>query len=184
MNSEHAAYEARFGWTARTVLMTLIGLAFFGCAFLPNAPLLMAVSVGAFGLVGLLTFSVGALSRKVALRVDENGVTLGGSPLPVGYKTDVVPWTDIISVVLWTQHVGRKKMPYIGLQRKQGSPQLPGQPYGPHRQRMYETLIPHVSPEIVHASRPVNLWNLDRARLESAVETFAPQVEVVDISHR
>ncbi|MGW3666533.1 hypothetical protein [Streptomyces sp. NPDC005141] len=182
MDSEYAAYVARFGWTGRTVLMTLISLAFFGCAFLPNASLGMAVLVGAFGLVGLMVFTVAALSRKVALRIDEQGVTLGAGPLPVGYKTDVVPWKDIVSVVLWTQHVGRQKMPYIGLQRRQGSPPLPGLSYGPRLKRINESLVPHVSPEIVEASRPINLWNLDRLRLESAVATFAPEVNVLDVS--
>ncbi|WP_405915606.1 hypothetical protein [Streptomyces sp. NBC_00728] len=182
--AETAVYEARFGWTGRTVRLSLISLAFLGCAFIPNISLGIAVFAGSFGLLGLLVFTTASLSRGVALRIDEEGVTLGGNPLHVGFKTDVVPWSDITAVVLWTQHVGRTDMPYIGLHRPQGSPQLPGQPYGPRRRRINEALIPHVPAEIVQASRPVNMWDLDRARLESAMETFAPQVEVVDMSDR
>jgi hypothetical protein len=184
MNSEPTAYVARFSWTARTVRMTLLSLAFLACAFVPNAPLWIAVVVGAFCLLGFLVFTVTASSRKVALRIDRHGVTLGGTPLPIGPKTDVVRWEDVVSIVLWTQHVGRQKMPYIGLQRRQGSPQLPGLPYGPRRKRINETLIPHVSSEIVQASRPINLWRLDRARLETAVAAFAPGVNIIDFSDR
>ncbi|MFF3468925.1 hypothetical protein [Streptomyces sp. NPDC002619] len=180
MDSDPTAFVARYGWTKRTVRMSFTSLIFLAGAFVPGAPLWSAIGIGAFGLVGFLAFAVIAFSRKIVLQIDRYGVTLGGSPLPIGLKTDVVPWDDIVSIVLWTL----RKEPYIGLQRKPGAPPLPGMPDGPRLRRLNQILIPYLPGEIVQASRGLGLCQIDRVQLEAAVANFAPWVQVIDIGSK
>jgi hypothetical protein len=68
-------------------------------------------------------------------------------------------------------------MPDVGLQRRAGAP-----PISSRARKVNRVLVPHVPAEIIQSSRPINLWRLDRARLDAAVAAFAPQVHVIDIT--
>jgi hypothetical protein len=121
--------------------------------------------------------AVGPLTRKVALRVDETGVLLGGSPLRYRATTAHVPWEHIEAVALWSQPVPSSEIPYVGLVRHDGAPPLPG-PQGRMARAVGNALTP-VPFEVLMASRAVNGWRLDPARLTTAVTHFAPHVRIV-----
>ncbi|MET9255825.1 hypothetical protein [Streptomyces sp. NPDC003717] len=121
--------------------------------------------------------------RLVAFRVDERGVTLGGAPAKYKSQTAFVPWQDIEAVVLWQQHltVGAPTMHYVGVRRRPGAPPLPGQNSSLDRQQT-SRLAGHVDHEVFLASRHINLWSLDRARLTEAVGALAPGVPVEEVA--
>jgi len=118
-----------------------------------------------------------ALSRKVAFRVDETGVLLGGSPARYKATTAHVPWSDIKSFVLWRQIVGSASLRYVGVTRRDGAPALPGD--GPKARAIVKYLVP-VSADTVMASRAVTGWRLDKDRLAAAVGHFAPDIPIQD----
>lgn len=121
----------------------------------------------------------GAWSRRlVAFRVDDQGVTLGGAPARHEKQTAFVPWSDIAAVVMWQQKIADlKNLNYVGVRRRAGAPDLPGPNASLSRERT-DRLAPHIDHDLFRASRPINLWRLDRERLVSAVRAFAPHVPV------
>ncbi|RJL31392.1 hypothetical protein [Bailinhaonella thermotolerans] len=142
-----------------TFAVTLaLGIAVLLLLAIPGAPLLVAMA-----------------TRRVALRVDATGVTLGSSTLRP--RTAAVPWPEIHAIVLWQNElpVG-PRFSRIGLWRADGLPPLPK----PRGVRVATRLAPDVPADIVNASRPVSGWRLDRHRLEVAVATFAPEVPVIE----
>ncbi|GAA5071513.1 hypothetical protein [Nocardia iowensis] len=175
-------YQARFGPTVKGVSVVLMSAGFVAIAFLPGIPIvLLGVLLLLFG-GGGLAFLFTLLSGRVALRVDRDGITLGGFPI-WGYRrtTAFVPWAQITAVVLFEQRVpDGPPMPYIGLARREGAPRLPVIP-GLGMTRVNAHLIPHVPPDIVAASRPINGWGLDRAQLIESVTRNAPEVPVLDL---
>lgn len=173
-------YEARYGWDRRTVGILAICAAFTAALLLPDMPLSARVlGLPLFGGGGLFMAFV-ALSRKVAFRVDETGVLLGGSPARYRATTAHVPWSDVTGFVFWRQTVGGgTTLPYVGVTRREGSPALPGD--GPTARAVLGALVP-VPPEVAMSSRAVNGWRLDRDRLAAAVAHFAPGVPVYDQS--
>lgn len=116
--------------------------------------------------------------KLVALRVDREGVLLGGAPARYDAQLAFVPWRDITSIVVWHQRTAGNGINYIGVQRKPGAPALPGMNSGVSREKA-EKLVPHVDYELFLASRPINFWRLDPEGLQAAVDAFAPQVPVV-----
>ncbi|GAB3119636.1 hypothetical protein GCM10027160_34060 [Streptomyces calidiresistens] len=175
------AYEERFGWDRRTLGTVALCAVFVGLASLPGMPVVMRVLVYAlFGVGGLVMVFV-AFSRKVALRVDERGVLLGGSPLRYSATTARVRWNTIEAVVLWEQRLRHTRMLYVGLARLPGSPPLPGPGRGLDPPIVGARSVGHVPPEVLAASVCVNGWRLDEARLAAAVARFAPPgVRVID----
>jgi hypothetical protein len=132
-----------------------------------------------FGGAGVIML-VGMASRKVALRVDEKGVLLGGSPMRYRATTAFVPWVEITTVVLWTQAVGFNSLAYVGVERQPGLPPLPGPGNGRAGRAITGTLAGQVPHELVMASRGVNGWRLDREALAKAVAANAPGVPIHD----
>ncbi|MFJ5772746.1 hypothetical protein [Streptomyces sp. NPDC093094] len=176
-DAEPPVYEARFGFDRRTSLVVLICAVFTACAFLPDMPPgIRIASLVLFGGGGLV-MAAGALTRRVALRVDASGVLLGGSPLRYRATTAHVPWKDIEAVALWSQSVPHSSIPYVGLVRHEGAPPLPG-PQGRTARAVGGALVP-VPFEVLMASRAVNGWRLDTPRLAAAVTHFAPHVRMV-----
>lgn len=116
--------------------------------------------------------------KLVALRVDGEGVLLGGAPARYERQLAFVPWSDVTSIVVWRLRTAGNGMNYIGVQRKPGAPALPGMNSGVSRDKA-ETLAPHVDYELFLASRPINFWRLNPERLQAAVDAFAPQVPVL-----
>jgi hypothetical protein len=130
---------------------------------------------------GALVFIASIATRRVALRVDASGVTLGGSPGRHGATTVLIPWADIREIVLWRQPMpyGRS-MRYVGVARRKGARPLAG-PRGQRAGKVTaRALAPGVSGDTLLASRAVNLWRLDTDRMAAAVAHFAPGVRVID----
>lgn len=174
-------YVTRYGWTAQIGGIILFALLLVVLGFLlPGVPPVVGVTIGVVCLCSVLWLVAIPLFGKVALRVDASGITLGGSPFPIGPRPDCVPWDEIVSVVLWSQQAGRITIRYIGLRRAEGAPPLAGAP-GPRRSRYAAVVVPGVSADLLAASRPVLMWRLDRAALEAATAAFAPTVNVLDL---
>ncbi|MFD0414861.1 hypothetical protein [Streptomyces sp. NPDC127108] len=125
-----------------------------------------------------LLSGAGWKKQLVALRVDSEGVLLGGAPAKYEKQKAFVPWADITSVVVWHQQTTGQGIDHIGLNRRPGAPQLPG-PNSKMTQISAERIAPHVEYELLLASRPINLWRLDPERLLAAVDAFAPNVPVL-----
>ncbi|GAA5063677.1 hypothetical protein [Nocardia callitridis] len=180
--ADETVYEARFGFTVRGVLVVVISVVFVVLGVVFDVPLFLQILLIVFFGGGGLVFLAQMLSRRVALRVDGTGITLGGSPLHAYRRTTaVVPWSDITAVVLFSQKVGYgNSLHYVGVRRREDAPDLPGLP-GSGMRGANERLIPHVPQEVVAASRPINGWSLDRAQLKEVVAHHAPDVQVQDL---
>ncbi len=181
MTSEPDVYVARYGWNRRSgglivgaVVFVLIGLT------APMSLPLRVVALVFFG-GGALVFIASIATRRVALRVDARGVTLGGSPGSSRSRERQIPWASIKEIVIWRQSMpyGRS-VPYVGVVRRGGGAPLAGR-RGRRASRVTAgALTRGVSGDMLLASRAVNLWRLDRRRLSAAVAHFAPGVRVVD----
>nr|WP_055504243.1 hypothetical protein [Nonomuraea pusilla] len=172
-------YQVRYSWDLRTIGVLV------GCAVFIAALLLLDMPLGAkipglalFGAGGLF-IAYGVLTHKVAFRVDETGVLLGGSPIRYSATTAHVPWEDITGFVLWRQAAGGASLPYVGVTRRAGAPALPGD--GPIARAVLEHLVP-VPADVAMSSRGMTGWRLDKDRLVAAVSHFAPEISVRDYS--
>ncbi|MET7694901.1 hypothetical protein ABZT06_44515 [Streptomyces sp. NPDC005483] len=170
-------YQERYGWDRRTTGIVGASVLFTAVLLLPDVPLLGRIlGLPLFG-VGGLFMAYTSMSRKVAFRVDETGVLLGGNPARYKSTTTHVPWDDITGFVLWRQTVGSTSVPYVGVTRREGAPPLPGD--GPKARAVLSHLVP-VSADVALSSRAVNGWRLDRDRLVAAATYFAPGILVRD----
>ncbi|MFC5954054.1 hypothetical protein ACFP51_05970 [Streptomyces pratens] len=172
-----SVYQARYGWDLRTTGVVAVCAVFTVLLLFSDMPLYARVlGLPLFGVGGLFMAYV-ALSGKVAFRVDETGVLLGGSPARYGTTTAHVRWGDITGVVLWRQATGRSSLTHVGVVRREGAPALPGD--GPKARAILEHLVP-VPADVAMTSRPVTGWHLDQERLMAAVTHFAPGLPVYD----
>ena len=174
-------YEARYGFTPRTVVLVFVSLVFVGLGFLPGLGALYRFAIfGLFG-GGVVAVVLMAASGYTALRVDWNGVTLGGSPLRRSQHA-VVPWSDITGITLWvvrSQTIGNSgRTPMVTLLRRPGSPRLPGRAYGAVAREVYAAVGGPGDLETINASAPVQMWKLDRAQFVATVARYAPHVPV------
>ena len=181
VTAERGVYVARYGWNRRSGSL-IIGAAVFVLLALtvPMSLALRVVTLVFFG-GGALVFIASIATRRVGLRVDASGVTLGGSPARYRSTTCLIPWADIREVVLWRQPMpyGRS-LRYVGVARRKGAPALAG-PRGQRAGKVTaRALTPGVSGDTLLASRAVNLWRLDAHRMAAAVAHFAPGVRVID----
>lgn len=120
MDDGRRAYEVRYGWNAPTVKGALLCLLLLGLAFVPGSPGWVAAALGLVGTVSFLATALLACSHRVALRVDPEGVTLGGTPF--GIRTERMSWPEVVSIDLWTEQSHRMvKTPYIGVRHRKGS---------------------------------------------------------------
>ncbi len=125
-------YIVRFGWTLRDVIL-LPGCVIFvilGALVFADTPLLGAFGI-LLGAAYIVLKTVAWLSRRVALAVTAEGITLGVPPLSPAAHSAFVPWSDIEAVVLWRQRVWRPglwrgSVDYIGVVRRADAPPLPG----------------------------------------------------------
>jgi hypothetical protein len=175
-------YEARYGFDRSTAGASAVALLFTVVLLaVPEDEVPLPVRVLGlllFGGGGLLLL-LGALTRKVALRVDSSGILLGGTPVRYRATTVLVPWEDVRAVFLWRQQAGPASLPWVGLARRPGAPRLPGPGQGPGAARVMESLMPAWVPgEVGQAGRAVNGWRLDRDRFTAALAHFAPDVPV------
>ncbi|WP_282780966.1 MULTISPECIES: hypothetical protein [unclassified Nocardia] len=173
-------YEARLGFDPRsTGILGICALFVVVALLVPDMPVaLQVVTIVFFGGGGVL-LAVGMASRKLALRVDEDGVTLGGNPLRRRATTVFVSWSEIAAIVLFRQRLSHgATMRYIGVQRHAGLPPLPSA--AGRTAQAASRLIPHVPPDVVAASRAISGWRLDEDRLIAALRHHAPHVRLID----
>jgi hypothetical protein len=80
VSAEPGVYVARYGWNGRSGAL-ITGAAVF-VLIAVTAPMSLALRVVTLVLFGggALVFTEGIAARRVALRVDASGITLGGSP--------------------------------------------------------------------------------------------------------
>lgn len=176
-------YEERYGPDPKTILVIAVCLLFTAAALLvPLDALTRILTLALFG-VGGVVMAIGTFSRKVALRVDDTGITLGGSPLRHAATTVHVPWTEVQAVVLWRQRTAQN-LPWIGVLRPHDAPPLRGTPTGPAGKLMAGfgyAVSGAPDPRLLAAGRAVNGWRLDLDRLTAAVRHHAPGVPVRDM---
>jgi hypothetical protein len=146
---------------------------------MPLAVRLLVIGVfGAFSLQGLVT----CLSRRVAFRVDQAGITLGGSPLRYRATTRFHPWADIEKIVLWHRKLpAGPALAHVGLQRRADAPSMTAGGSGRADRTAYGAPVPDIA---AGAARAVSAWHLDDGHLVEAVARFAPTVRVVDATGR
>jgi hypothetical protein len=150
---EPEPYQERYDWDRRMWTLLCCGAVAVLLAIGVAMPLLPTILLLGCGLLILLW---ALLHRRVALRVDAAGVTLGGSPLHYRASTVRVPWPDIVAILVW-QHIlpSGALVPQLGVQRRQDeTPQL--------------------------TTRPVSGFQLDRRALARAAAVYAPHVLVLD----
>jgi hypothetical protein len=180
VTAEPGVYVARYGWNRRSGSL-IVGAAVFVLLALtvPMSLALRVVTLVFFG--GALVFIASIATRRVALRVDASGVTLGGSPGRYRSTTCLIPWADVREVVLWRQPMpyGRS-VRYVGVARRKGARPLTGRRGQRAGEVTARALTPGVSGDTLLASRAVNLWRLDTRRMAAAVAHFAPGVRVID----
>ncbi|MCP9620811.1 hypothetical protein FOH10_25660 [Nocardia otitidiscaviarum] len=178
-------YEVRFGFTVQDVSTISVCAGFALVAFLPGCPLLLRIAClgffGGGGLVYLYQILNLTWSRRVALRVDATGITLGESPI-LGHRKGIVrvPWCQLTSVAVVTEP-GRHPLTYICVATRDRPSALPNPPAS-WRDGVHDFGIPHPSPGLFTASRRIIGWELNRTRLEQAVKQNAPGVDVLYFS--
>jgi hypothetical protein len=176
-----APYEERYRWTPNTVTGAALGAASLLTAILvPAMPLLVRVPLALAGTGGAASCVAYSTSRKVAFRVDQKGVTLGGGPLRYEAHTSFFPWEGVHAVVLWRRTAPprwpalrwpalrwpalRMSVWYVSVQR--------------------HTELPRPAPEDLKAgaTRGMQAFRVDDARLAAAIATFAPAVKLIKLA--
>jgi hypothetical protein len=148
------AYQEKYGFPAGYARLLFICVAFvLGGIFVALPVATRMVELLLFGGGGLvLTFLGLRATRMVALRVDEDGITLGGSPMQYASTTTVVPWPEMRTVRLTRQPEGPSLPVITAVRRGQREP----------------------------VSKTVQGWRLDSERLGAALKVFAPGVHLND----
>jgi hypothetical protein len=146
-------YQVRYEWDRRiwtvvcaaaAVILITINLP------MPLLPTIVLIGGGLLAVLGCLLY------RRVALRVDAAGVTLGGRPMRYRTAATVVPWPDIEAVELWQRILPSGALvPQLGVRRRQVD----------------------MTQLTTHA---VSGFQLDRRALARAVAGYAPHVPVLD----
>lgn len=183
-----ALYETRNRLTRRAAL-TVAGCAAFTVIGLwmihsPEDPWSYAydshfwgwVSVGLFGGGGVffLIMSLRTLG-KPALRVDHDGLFLGGYPARYRQTCFKLGWQDIGCIVLFKI----RRVPHIGLKGNGKPLQVPGTRSELLR-RMNERVI-GLGPDVAATCRPLVTTTIDAHELARTVAAVAPHVKVVDL---
>jgi hypothetical protein len=149
------SYEERYQWIPQMILAVPAGLALAlgavvmsvqvvltTAAAVPPADLttwlaaglLLLMMLGVGGFIGVMALGrlLAYRSRRIMLRVDSTGVTLGRPPLPFGHAVHV-PWRDVESFVLFEQHGSRQGLAtiteaFVGLRLTPDAVRPPGVP--------------------------------------------------------
>lgn len=139
MPAEPGVYEARYGWTPLMGVAMAGDAAFVLAAVLLAMPLVMRVpEIAFFGYAGVVCLAY-VVSKKIAIRADQSGVTLGGSPWRYRSTTSFFPWADITKIVVWQVDwpfillrwtLFSVPIRYIGLQRRAGATPRPSRRSG------------------------------------------------------
>jgi hypothetical protein len=166
MSEVPTVYEERRGWTPRAIIGTTLcvpgGIAcFVGFAYIHSLKLLI---LGVVCVLGSINLAGGALSRRLVLRVDENGVLLRGGGRN-GSTPQPVPWAEVQSIFLYKP----RNITMIGIGKN-----FAGVPAKPMDLGNGESVA---TPDM---STPPDSWRIDFERLQLVVGAVAPNVEVTD----
>lgn len=182
MPHEAPVYEERYRWTRNSAIALAVCSVALLLGIAPTVSLLMRVVLVPIGGAGAFLCVIVPTSRKVALRVDADGITLGGNPLRYKATTRVVPWHEVEGVFLWRREPGNVR--YLGVERAADAPPLtPGGTGKADQIRLYLAPDPPV-PALalkVGVTRGMQAFTVDDARLSDAVAHYAPDVSVVDL---
>ena len=179
-------YQERYHWT-QTSTTILIACGMFmiigALAGSPRSSVVLQVLLVAFGGCGAFFDVLYPASRKVALRVDASGITLGGNPLRYKATTRVIPWHEVQGVFLWQRAF---RIRYLGVERPDEAPPLSPGGTG----RADRTLSFYAGPQVpplalaYGAIRGMAAFSVDDARLSEAITHYAPTVDLVDLGER
>ena len=176
-------YVVRFGWTPRHLILFPACILFVvvGAVMVRDGQTVAGVLGCVMGCMYIVVSVWAWLSRRVALAVTADGITLGQLPPWPASHTARVSWTDIEGVVLWQQGRWWRAVRYVGVLRRPGAPPLPGSARSPALRALNMAVVPANLPEdLVADSRPISFWRLDKARFTAAVQQFRPDLPVVD----
>jgi hypothetical protein len=176
-----AVYQKNHGWNPKSMFFVIACAAFaiMGGFMWSESPLAGTLAIVLCG-GGGTAILIGVLRGNLALRVDNEGITLGTSALRREAPRQTVPWSDIEAVVLYQQVVRYNRIIYVGIRRHDGLEPLPGGP-GPRALRIGQAFLPGVPTDTLATSVQVAGWTLDRTRLAQAIELNAPQVPLHDL---
>ena len=160
-------------------------------------PLVARVPLALAGTAGAASCVAYSTSRKVAFRVDQKGVTLGGGPLRYEAQTSFFPWDGVRAVVLWRRAAPSPwpalRWPALrpagaGLVGTAGLAQRWPRCARRHLAHVgvvvsveRHTELPRPAPEDLKAgaTRGMQAFRVDSARLAAAIATFAPAVQLI-----
>jgi hypothetical protein len=185
MPDDSATYVERYRWTPTIGIGIALALAFVAIGVFAVPPLIIRIPVVAFfGWAALFSIAT-VLSRKVALRVDEAGITFGGGVFRYNETTRFHRWADVEAITLWQRYIpltiGRWSpfafgpIHYIGVRRRPGAP--PITPGGRGRADWPAFMAPATG-VAAGAARSATAFVIDEARLARAVAAFAPAVPI------
>jgi hypothetical protein len=200
-------YEARYGFTP-IVLAAPVALGFAGCFVWgmvvvvqeqPPRPgdsfsdyyvylaafLTLLGSVAVMFVVMAVSWLVAVATRRLALRVDKNGITLGRVPFPPS-RLVTVPWRDITTIVLFERQktigpcpVGFSvRVRHIGLRLEHGADRPPGVPTPGTARAMLYRINAGRKPWPADVYRAAYGWHLDENQLESTVRSYVRHVVI------
>jgi hypothetical protein len=183
--SDIGVYQERRGFTPKIIMVLVVAALFVAVAIVvPMGAGLRWTTIVFLGGGGLFV-AWSARRRGVALRVDANGITLGGPPLRRA-SDRFVPWPLVSAVVLWKAQSGLTSTRYLAVVRTDGAP-LDGRPLGTMGEvgaTVAHTLIIGSDPRLVTNSIHLNDWRLNPTDLVAALRRFAPHVTFVDQTSR
>lgn len=181
MLHESLVYEERYHWTrTSTTALMICGMCVLFAVLLPMQ-LTLRVPIVAFGGSGAFLTVIVPASRKIALRIDASGITLGGNPLRYKATTRVIPWDEVQRVFLWRRGPGVR---YLGVERPDDAPPLsPAGAGKADRPAFYLSANPQVpSPTLkVGTTRGMQAFSVDDTRLSDAIAQYAPTVDIVNL---
>jgi hypothetical protein len=178
MLPDPGCYEERYRLAAGAAWGLAVGLVSLGLAYVTVMPWVTGVVI-ALALLALVG-PAAAARRMIAFRADYAGVTLGAAPGKLVVRRNraaFIPWTDVEKIIVYPAGPGTRdadRVPWIGVQRREGSPALPvgnGQ--------AADCPIPGVA---AGAARKVTGWRLDRERLAAVTAAVAPGIPIVEAS--
>jgi hypothetical protein len=181
MLPDQGLYEERYRLTFPVVRGAAIGLVALIPAIFSHQPLPWLILAAIGFVLPTVPWMLAVASRKIALRADMAGITLGADPLSWPFRRAsavFVPWSEAEAIALY--HGGGPfgwrigDDPCIGIQRRQGAPALPrGNKPAPR------CPLPGVA---AGAVRPITAWRLDRDRLAALTAAVAPAIPIIDAS--
>jgi hypothetical protein len=186
MPDDPVAYEARFGWNRRNIIVAALGLGALAVAvarqFGANRyPLWASVLLGLLGVIILAGVAAMAANRQVGLRADEAGLTLVGSPLRSAMVTLHFPWPSIEAIVLWGEDLpdGKGNLSHIGVRLRENTPPTCRDPKAAFFWKTARDMAPEGAPsQLVDASVSFGSWRWDPGRLEAAVAHYSPGLRI------